>query len=552
MLALIRRLVALLVLLAFAALCSGAVPEAYTMWLSGTPKVQFIPLLLSALHGCAVAIGVLGALMLLTRLFGRVYCSWLCPLGILQDIVNRLVRPRGMKAARYTPNHPLIRACFALLAALSLCCGASLVFAALDPYTSAALAFGTLKHLLLTGAGEEAGAWRMGLGLILLCLALPLGMAAWRGRLYCNTVCPVGAVLGLLARYAPFAPKIDKAVCRRCGACLKSCKAHAIDLKRGHIDRTRCVGCYDCTAVCQHGALTLRPKRTAATAPAEEPPADPTRRAVLGLGALGLASALLPLPVHGEEEQGESRSDGDKLPILPPGAGEDRARFLEICTGCGLCIANCPTGVLRPSLTAHGWNGFLKPYLDIRPADPHGLEEGRFCRFDCNRCSSLCPTGALAPLSLAQKQRTRIALAQHTPARCIPWQTGYECGHCAAACPTQALTLRTATVPLREHPEACTACRRCVRVCPQGAITLVSAPTSENPDRRVAELDYAKCIGCGACAAACRRHHVIRAVTTQVPTLDPERCIGCGACTAHCPATPQAAVETRAREGGDK
>lgn len=551
MLARIRRIVALMVLLAFAALCSGAVPEMYTMWLSGTPRVQFIPLLLSSLSGSAVAIGVLSALMLLTRLFGRVYCSWLCPLGILQDIVNRLVRPRGMKAARYTPNHPLIRACFALLAALALCSGASLVFAALDPYTSAALAFGTLKHLLLTGAEGDAVAWCMGLGLILLCLALPLGMAAWRGRLYCNTICPVGAALGLLARFAPFAPKIDKDKCRRCGACLRTCKAHAIDLKHGHIDRTRCVGCYDCTAVCQHGALTLRPTPAAAPAPAEEPPADPTRRAVLGLGALGLASALFPLPAKGEEEAADGEPT-NALPILPPGAGENRARFLEVCTGCGLCIANCPTEVLRPSLTAHGFNGFLKPFVDIRPADPHGLSEGRFCRFDCNRCSSLCPTGALTPLSLAEKQKTRIALARHTPARCIPWQTGYECGHCADACPTKALTLRTATVPLREHPEACTACRRCVRVCPQGAITLVSAPTAENPERRVAEIDYGKCIGCGACAAACRRRHVIRAVTTQVPTLNPELCIGCGACTAHCPATPQAAVETRAIGRFDK
>lgn len=544
MLALLRRIVALFVLAAFAALCSGWVPEEYTLHLMGTPRVQFVPLVLSALNGSLLAGGVLAILALLTLLFGRVYCSWLCPLGILQDIVNRVVRPRGMKRARYTPNHYPVRIFFAFAAVSAFGVGATLILAVLDPYTSAALAFGTLKHLCLEPpVGETEAARGLGMGLILFCLALPLGMAAWRGRLYCNTVCPVGALLGLLARVAPFAPQIEKTACRRCGNCLRRCKAHAIDLKNGYIDRTRCVGCYDCVGVCPHGALSLLPKGKAAT---DDAPADPTRRAVVGLGGLALASALLPLPARSEEEQEGKGASPPALPILPPGAGENRARFLEVCTGCGLCIANCPTEVLRPSLTAHGWNGFLKPYLDIRPADPHGVSSGRFCRFDCNRCSSLCPTGALMPLTLAEKQRTRIALAHHLPARCIPWQTGYECGHCAEACPTHALTLRAVTVPLRENPDACTGCRRCLRVCPQGAISLVPAPTAEKPERRVAEIDYGKCIGCGACAAACRRHHVIRAVSTEVPTLDPERCIGCGACRAHCPAAPHAAISVEA------
>lgn len=545
MLALLRRIVALCVLLAFAALCSGMVPEAYVMRLMGTPRVQVVPLALSACCGSMAAAGVLAAVLVATLLFGRVYCSWLCPLGIMQDIVHRLRHPRGMKRARYTPNHVWVRVFFAGAALLSFACGATLILAALDPYTSAALAFGTLRKLLLAApAGAEVGAGWLGIGLIGVCLAVPLGMAAWRGRLYCNTVCPVGALLGLLARVAPFAPRLHADSCRRCGSCLRRCKAHAIDIRNSCVDRTRCVGCYDCLAVCPHGALSLRPRRAARpSSSADEPAADPTRRAMLGVGALTLASALLPLPVRGEENAEVAGNADDAPPILPPGAGENRERFLSVCTGCGLCIANCPTGVLRPSLTAHGWNGFLKPYLSIAPAAVDGLTEGRYCRYDCTLCSSLCPTGALTPLSLAEKQRTRIATAQQHPARCIPWQTGYGCGHCAEACPTGALTLRTATVPLHEHPEACTACRRCVRVCPAGAISLRPHATPEQPDRRIAVVDYNKCIGCGACAAACRKHHVIRAATVEVPTLDPARCIGCGACTAHCPATPKPAIE---------
>lgn len=534
MLALIRRVVAVCVLLAFALLCSGLVPESYVMRLMGTPRVQFVPLLLSSLSGLWVAAGVLAALVLLTVIFGRVYCSWLCPLGILQDVVNRLLRPRGMKQARYTPNHVIIRTLSALAAFGGLAVGGVGLLAYLDPYSIAARAFGELPRLL--HAPADSSAW-LAIALIAFSVALPLGLAAWRGRLYCNTLCPVGAVLGLLARWAPFAPQIDSRACRRCGSCLRRCKAHAIDVKQGRIDRTRCVGCYDCVSVCPHRALKLR---KAAPKPVKsEEPADPTRRALVGLGALSLASAFVPLPAKAGDEETPEAGNRPSLPILPPGAGESRERFLSTCTGCGLCISNCPTGVLRPSLSAHGWDGFLKPYLAI--SAPQGTEEGRSCRYDCNRCSSLCPTGALMPLSLAEKQKTRIALAHHSPARCIPWQTGYECGHCAEACPTGALRLRSANVPIRDNPDACTGCRRCVRVCPQEAISLQPHPTAEHPDRRIAVIDYAKCIGCGSCAAACR-HHVIRTAQAEVPELNSERCIGCGACTAHCPATPEAAI----------
>lgn len=532
MLVLIRRITALVALLAFVALCSGLVPETYLLRFSGVPRVQFVPLLLSARSGCLIAAGCLAFLVLVTLLFGRVYCSWICPLGILQDVVHRLRGPRGMKQTRYTPNHYIIRACFALAAFGGLLIGSVGLLAYLDPYSIASRAFSMLPRLLAMPA--DSAAW-LGVGLVALSVALPLGMAAWRGRLYCNTICPVGAVLGLLARWAPFAPHIDSQVCRRCGSCLRRCKAHAIDVKQGCVDRSRCVGCYDCLSSCPHHAIRLR--REAAPKPAAAA-ADPTRRALVGLGALSLASSLVPLPAQAGEADADSAS-GESLPILPPGAGESRERFLNTCTGCGLCISHCPTGVLRPALTAHGWEGFLKPYLAI--ASPRGLEEGRYCRYDCNRCSSLCPTGALMPLSLTEKQHTRIALARHYPDYCIPWQTGYECGHCVEACPTGALRLRSATVPIREHADACTGCCRCVRVCPQGALSLIPQPIAEKSDRRVVVIDYAKCIGCGVCASACR-HHVIRAARVEVPELHPEHCTGCGACTAHCPATPEAAI----------
>lgn len=533
MLALLRRVVALCVLLAFAALCSGMVPEAYVMRLMGIPRVQVVPLVLSACGGSFAAAGVLAAVFAATLLFGRVYCSWLCPLGIMQDIVYRLRYPRGMKQGRYTPNHVWVRAFFAGLAFLAFVCGASLILAVLDPYTGAAQAFGTLRHLLLTPPAEaELGAGWLGIGLICVCLAVPLGMAAWRGRLYCNTVCPVGALLGLLARVAPFAPRLHADSCRRCGNCLRRCKAHAIDVRHGRVDRTRCVGCYDCLAACPHGALSLRPRRAARpSSRQDEAAADPTRRAMLGVGALTLASVLLPLPARGEEKaEVAGVEDEETPPILPPGAGENRERFLSVCTGCGLCIANCPTGVLRPAWTAHGWTGITKPYLSYG-------EDDVFCRYDCHTCSSLCPEGALMPLSPAEKQHTCVALAVHHAEHCTPWNTGYDCGRCAEACPTGAMSLHPVHVPLIKADQ-CSGCRRCARTCPQGAISMVEVAGRE---RKLAVIDRNKCIGCGNCAESCRRH-ALESRRTEVPAFRPELCTGCGACHAACPATPQRAI----------
>ncbi len=551
--AILRRLTACIILLAFVAtlICQDG---QHTPWepLWWVERAQFVPAILGTLSGKAWAGIILGVLLLLTLVFGRVYCSWLCPLGILQDAANRAVRPRPLKrqgkSVRYAPNRPWLRAFFALLGFALLVAGSVGLLTWLDPYSIAARGMYALVNLLQNWLGLPADLQPSGISycaapvmaLAAFGLALPLALAVWRGRLYCNSICPVGAILGLIARISPCSPHIDPKACGRCGACMKSCKAQAIDLKNMRIDATRCVGCYNCLAQCQRGAINLRPHSPAKARSATKTttaPVNAGRRAFLGLSYASIAAAAwprMPQPALSTNpaEQGNNSAPG----AVPPGA-KSVEHLLSHCTACGLCIANCPTQVLRPSLLVHGLRGFMKPGLDYTRG---------YCDPNCTTCSHACPTGALHPLQLAEKRRTQIGLVHYEQAHCLVWKHRETCARCVteATCPTGALAAQQVTVPAVEA-EQCRGCRRCLRVCPVGAISMAPHPGKE---KNVAVIDRSKCIGCGACSFACRPKAIdLRPLV--VPRLaHPEKCIGCGACEHACPTERAQALCVIARE----
>ena len=541
--AVVRRAVAVLVLLLFAAAFGGQMVVDGVSWQNAPACVQFVPALLRVLHGCWPALGVLAVLAALTLVFGRVYCSWICPLGILQDIVVHL-RPAA-KLGRYMPNHWVVRTVFGVLAFGSLACGSVAVLTWLDPYTvaaRAATAFLDPVAEMLLGRPDDLARYTPWLWLLAAAsLLLPLVMAFFRGRLYCNTICPVGALLGLLSRRAPLAPKLRLDTCAHCGSCMRACKSNCIDIRNGRIDSTRCVACYDCLSVCRTGSISLLKPQPAKPRPVQKQAAGQgetpgiSRRAFLGIGAFGAATLALPArakePWEGAQEEAEADNPAapgsNTAPAAIPPGGRNVELFLSRCTGCGLCIANCPTHVLRPAYMAHGAGGFMKPYMNLT---------AHACEDSCNICSNICPEGALQPLPLEEKQRTQIALAAFNQANCNVWNNGEPCGKCAQACPTGATQTDTVLVPFI-LPEKCEGCGRCARVCPHSAIRMEQRTEGR---RRLAVVDRSLCIGCGACAQACSRHHAIDSRKLEAPYMKPARCIGCGACVVACPAAPKA------------
>lgn len=459
----------------------GVVPPSLAHSLAA---LQFGPAALAAAAGGTFALVVLGALLVLTALFGRVYCSVICPLGVLQDVAARL-RPRRRHALRFAPENRLVRYGVLVAALLAIVAGAAgAAFTLLDPYshfgrivavlgrpalvaTNNALVplFQSLSGQFLYRVPPPAPA----LGLVLvagLAAASVIALAIWRGRIYCNTLCPVGTVLGLLSRVSAFRLTIDRSACTKCADCLRACKAQCIDLRAGTVDASRCVACANCLGACQHGGIGYRfAWRRAPRAP------DAQRRAFV-------ASALVLPPLAAVQTVAP---DSRRAAVAPPGA-QSVERLLDRCTGCQLCVTACPTQVLQPAVLDYGWLGLAKPHLDFERA---------FCNFDCHRCAEVCPTGAISLLPLADKRLTSIGTAHFERSRCIVETDGTDCAACSEHCPTKAVD----TVPFRENlrlPQVkenlCIGCGACEFACPvrpQRAITVAARTVHTRAEKAV-------------------------------------------------------------------
>lgn len=441
-------------------------------------STQLVPSLLALGAGASAGAAAL-VLLAGTLALGRVYCSALCPLGILQDLLARLAGPRRPRL-RHAREHVLLRHGLLVATVLAVLAGwGAFALALLDPYSHygriasllfrPALARANNAVVFLAGEAGIRGLFHVdipwaGAG----ALALPLGMlgllavmSVRRGRLYCNSVCPVGTLLGLLSRRAAFRLAIDRSLCRKCGDCLKVCKAQCIDLRAGSIDFSRCVACFDCVGACSDHGIGYRfswrpdgPERKA-----EPPgPSDPARRALLaGAGALALRATLrAAAPAAPEAPAPDAALSGA---VSPPGS-RSIARFIAHCTACQLCVTACPSRVLRPAALEYGLLGIFRPRLDFA--------EG-YCAYECTACSQACPDGAIEPLSLGEKKLIRIGRARLDVDRCIVKTKGTDCAACSEQCPTQAVSTEPYGRALRLpklDPNLCIGCGACHNACP--------------------------------------------------------------------------------------
>ena len=471
-------------------------------WLGWMAKIQFLPALL------ALNAGVVVMLVLLTLVCGRVYCSVICPLGVMQDVFAWLGKKRRKNRYAYSPA--LSWLCYGVLVVfiVALVAGVGLLVALLAPYSSYGRIAGNLfapvygwGNNLLAYLAERADSyafygtdvWLKSLPTFLIALFtfVVIGGLAWRnGRTYCNTICPVGTVLGFLARFAWLKPVIDTDKCVDCRLCAKNCKAACIDIADHRIDYSRCVACMDCIGKCRKGAISYRhaPSRILPRRGRENLKPDSQGSSTGGvegaarrsfLTATALVATTVALKAQEKKVDGglavieDKKIPERKTPIVPPGARSLR-HFAQHCTACQLCVSVCPNGVLRPSTDP------------LRLMQPEMSYERGYCRPECGRCAEVCPTDAIRLTALAEKSATQIGRAVWVRENCVPLTDGVECGNCA-------------------------------RHCPSGAIQMVPSEAG-NP------------------------------ASPKIPVVNVERCIGCGACENLCPARPFSAIYVEGNE----
>lgn len=282
-------------------------------WFGWLARIQFLPALL------AVNVGVVAALVVATLLFGRVYCSVVCPLGVMQDGISHLAGQRTKNRFRYSPAKTALRYTVLALFIAALAAGIGSLVALLAPYS----AYGRIAQNLLAplwGWGNNLLAyfaeridsyafyrtdvWVRSAATFAVAAATfaLIAVLAWRnGRTWCNTVCPVGTVLGFLARFSLLRPAIDPEKCVGCNRCARNCKASCIDVEHHRIDYSRCVVCMDCIDTCHKNAIAyeLRPKTRKPAkeekreSGREENPAGLSRRSFLSLTGVFAAHTAL-------------------------------------------------------------------------------------------------------------------------------------------------------------------------------------------------------------------------------------------------------------------
>lgn len=409
-------------------------------WLGWMPKVQLLPAIL------ALNVAVVVAVLLVTFLIGRLYCSVVCPMGIFQDIfiwMHKLIFGKKRKLHYRKPANWLrytVLVLFVLLMVLELNGIATLV----APYSAYA-------RMVANIHGTGLVHW---IAIFTLCC---VGVMSFMyGRLWCNTFCPVGTLLGLISKYSLFGIHIDREKCGGCRKCEARCKANCIDVDGRDVDHSRCVMCFNCLGHCKQGAITISRLNKDSALSGHSGEVDPSRRKFLAVGAaVGVATAL---------QAQEQKLDGGlavienksvpkrNVPLKPAGAISLK-NFESRCTACQLCVGKCPEKVLRPSTEL---TSLMQPYM--------AFDQG-YCRTACTRCSEVCPTGAIQHIDKEQKTAISIGHAVVLADNCI------GCGSCARHCPSTAILMVDGKPAVNEAK--CLGCGACEYYCPARPMTAI-------------------------------------------------------------------------------
>ena len=454
-------------------------------WLA---KIQLTPALMATLAGISVGAGLI-LVFVLTLLFGRVYCSIICPLGIMQDGLRRfsnLFKSKKQKRQRYTTplnifRYSLLALCAVLLIFTILTQIVNFnLFLYLDPYSN----FGRIAqnlvrpvyieiNNLLAGKLDNSSLYYVSINYqslsfwfsfsALIIIAVFVFLC---GRLICNSICPVGALLSLISRYSIFKLDFDKTKCNKCGLCEFKCKSQCINSKQQTLDFSRCVACYNCVSECKRDAMSYKfswgtkTKKTQPEITIDNIVAEPvvnSRRRFLGTALATVGAVTMAYAQQNMARKGHTYTKDS--PIAPPGA-KSIAHLKKYCTACHLCVAQCPTQVIKPAFTEYGFSGLMLPRMDYTQS---------FCNFECTICSEVCPNEALQQITVETKRTLQIGKVYFKRGLCVVVTDGTDCGACSEHCPTKAVDM----VPYRDglripeiNQDICIGCGGCEFICP--------------------------------------------------------------------------------------
>jgi MauM/NapG family ferredoxin protein len=420
--------------------------------------------------------------ILVTLLFGRVVCGWVCPLGTVHQFFSWVFK----KAKFLRPKKPASGGLWVKYAVLVFVLAAALfslnVVGYFDPLSfltrvSAASLIPAFAHgadalisvvyaVKLETFGDTLAqavqtlmmntTFRQGffIGLIFLGVVL---LNKWRERFWCRYVCPLGALLGLFGRYNLFKLEIDEAKCTKCNLCSIHCPTQASPFPADQGKSSECLYCETCAAICPTRAITFPVRFHKEKLPA----VDLSRRRILATSFL----ALFSVPFF---RISKARKRASEKLIRPPGALPE-PDFLRKCVKCGECLKACPTNGLQPALAEAGPEGLWTPVL---------VPQIGYCEYYCSLCTQVCPTGAIKELSVPEKTTVKIGTAWIDKNRCLPYFFGRPCIVCEEHCPISPKAIKFVLVETKR---------------PDGTTAIEKAP--------IIDLDL--CIGCGICENKC-------------------------------------------------
>ena len=527
------------------------------LWFGWLAKIQFLPAVL-ALNFVVIAI-----LLVLTLLFGRIYCSVICPLGIFQDCVSNLSSRRKGKKARFSYSKEIkwLRYGVLVLFVIALVAGLNALVALLAPYS----AYGRMVQSLLAPVWQWGNnllawiaerqdsyafvtkdVWLKSLPTLIVAAVtfIVVVVLAWRnGRTYCNTICPVGTTLSFFSRFAMFRPVIDKSKCKSCHACERKCKAACIDVDNHKIDYSRCVDCFDCIDSCRLGALKYRfawgrgvgSGSTGANTPQNAPVGSKMTSDESKNGQNRSSAAPTPVaegsPTAEVTDNGKGVSTIDATSsVAEPVEATDKGRRAFLVGGAavigGSLLSSIPMRAEEEEIKDKKRDGGFAEVLPKKapnrktPITPFGSESvEKFYKHctACQLCVTVCPNNVLRPSSRLE--------------HLMQPEMSFEKGYC--------------------RPE----CVKCSEVCPAGAILKITPEEKTEWKVGTAGVDYDLCVvnrdgvSCGNCAHHCPvgairmvRKNPNDEKSPRIPSVNEEKCIGCGACENLCPSRPISAI----------